>query len=105
MVETIGQMSVSGERSVIRAASVAPAQAVAAPVQTQPQAPAQPAVTVLVRGLRLVRIYGPGRRWNQPRSYGPLADTRFDHHRPPLGTDPDRSVWYASRALLGAIGA
>jgi negative regulator of flagellin synthesis FlgM len=44
MVETIGQMSVSGERSVIRAAAVAPAPAVATPVQTQTPPPAQPAI-------------------------------------------------------------
>ncbi len=44
MVETIGQMSVSGERSVIRAAAVPPAPAVATPVQTQTPPPAQPAI-------------------------------------------------------------
>jgi hypothetical protein len=66
--------------------------------------PAHPAVTVLLRRLRLVRIYGPGHRWNERRRYGPLPDTRFDHHRPPLGTDAERSVWYSSRALLGAVG-
>lgn len=60
-------------------------------------------MVVLSRELRLVRVYGPGRLWNERRSYGPLSDTRFDHHRPPPGIDPDRSVWYASRALLGAV--
>ena len=68
-----------------------------------PALPAKPPVAVLVRRLRLVHIYGPGRRWNERRSFGPLPDTRFDHHRPPPGPDPDRSVWYASRALLGAV--
>lgn len=65
--------------------------------------PAKPSVAVLAPRLRLVRIYGPGRRWNERRSHGPLSDTRFDHHRPPIGVDPVRSVWYASRALVGAV--
>jgi hypothetical protein len=53
--------------------------------------------------VRLVRVYGPGRRWDEHRSYGPLSDTRFDHHRPPAAVDPDRSVWYAARTLVGAV--
>lgn len=65
--------------------------------------PAHPSVAVLPPGLRLIRIYGPRRCWNERRSYGPLPDTRFDHHRPPLAVDPDRSVWYAARALVGAV--
>jgi hypothetical protein len=28
---------------------------------------------------------------------------RFDHQVPPLGLSPDRSVWYASTSLVGAV--
>jgi len=28
---------------------------------------------------------------------------RFDHHLPPLGFHPDRSVWYAATSLIGAV--
>ncbi len=66
--------------------------------------PAQPAVHTLRPGVRLVRFYDGGRGpWHQPRAFGPLSDMRFDHHLPPLGDSPDRSVWYASSSLLGAL--
>lgn len=28
---------------------------------------------------------------------------RFDHHLPPVGVSPDRSVWYAAASLVGAV--
>lgn len=58
-----------------------------------------------MRGTRLVRIYSPGYQWDDRRHRGPRLDARFDHHRPglPLGEDPDRSVWYASLGLRGAV--
>lgn len=28
---------------------------------------------------------------------------RFDHHLPPIGTSPDRSVWYSAASLIGAV--
>ncbi len=66
--------------------------------------PGQPAVHELRPGERLVRFYDPRRgRWQQPRHYGPLADVRFDHHRPPPGSDARRSVWYAATSLVGAL--
>jgi len=37
------------------------------------------------------------------RFYGPLPSLRFDHHLPPAGLSPDRSVWYASTSLVGAV--
>ncbi len=65
--------------------------------------PANPPVRVVAPGLELVRFYrrihGP---WDARRSLGPLSRARFDHHRPPLGNDPERSVWYAARSLIGA---
>ena len=51
-----------------------------------------------------MRFYRAGRGpWSTRRSFGPLPDARFDHHRPPLGEDPERSVWYAGRSLAGAL--
>lgn len=60
-------------------------------------------MAILPRGTRLVRIYAPPRHWNGRRSWGPHPEGRFDHHEPPPGTASDRSVWYASRSLLGAV--
>jgi hypothetical protein len=53
----------------------------------------------------LVRVYDPTRGpWHQRRTFGPLPEGgRFDHHRPPPGDDPERSVWYASTRLVGAV--
>ena len=65
--------------------------------------PSKPQVAVLPRGLRLVRVYGPGRRWNSRRGWGPHPEGRFDHHPPPPGSSPTRSVWYALRSVLGAV--
>ena len=31
------------------------------------------------------------------------SDMRFDHHHPPLDDDAERSVWYASSSLVGAL--
>lgn len=67
--------------------------------------PAGPAVHVLQPGEKLVRFYDPHRgAWWKPRDLGPLPDMRFDHHRPPLGRDRARSVWYAATSLVGALG-
>lgn len=65
--------------------------------------PPKPPVAILPRGTRLVRIYAPPRRWNGRRDWGPHPEARFDHHRPPPGSSSARSVWYASRSLLGAV--
>jgi hypothetical protein len=60
---------------------------------------------VLASGVKLVRIYSPGYHWDDRRHRGPRGDARFDHHRLglPLGEDPNRSVWYASLSLTGAV--
>lgn len=65
--------------------------------------PPKPPVAILPRGTHLVRIYAPPRRWNGRRGWGPHPEGRFDHHRPPAGSSSTRSVWYASRSLLGAV--
>ena len=66
--------------------------------------PASPAEHRLGAGARLVRFYDPTRGpWNAQRTFGPLTDMRFDHHRPPLGSDAAHSVWYASTSLQGAL--
>jgi len=65
--------------------------------------PAGAAVAVLAPGTLVLRVYGPGRRWNQRRHYGPLPAVRFDHHRPPTGIDPERAVWDAARSVVGAV--
>lgn len=65
--------------------------------------PSKPPAAVLPRGLRLVRVYGPGRGWNERRDWGPHPEGRFDHHLPPAGSSSARSVWYASRSILGAV--
>ena len=58
----------------------------------------------LPKDQQLVRFFDPGRgTWKARRTYGPIVDMRFDHHRLPRGIDPDRSVWYASTSLLGAV--
>jgi hypothetical protein len=63
-----------------------------------------PATTTLAVGTKLIRFYDPARgAWDAHRFYGPLSFMRFDHQLPPLGTSPDRSVWYASTALVGAV--
>jgi len=65
--------------------------------------PEKPPVRVIEPEQELVRFYrvahGP---WDRQRFFGPLASARFDHHHPPVGEDPERSVWYAARSLVGA---
>jgi hypothetical protein len=65
--------------------------------------PAKPPIAVLAPGLRLVRVYGPGRRWNAGRDWGPHPEGRFDHQTPPPGSAAGRTVWYASRSVLGGV--
>jgi RES domain len=65
--------------------------------------PTNPPVAVLAPGLRLVRVHGPGRRWNAGRDWGPHPEGRFDHHVPPPGSSSGRTVWYASGSLVGAV--
>lgn len=66
--------------------------------------PARPVVHVLARGTCLVRFYNPTLGpWHARRTFGPLSDVRFDHHRLPLGSDDERAVWYASTSLQGAL--
>ncbi len=68
-----------------------------------PDLPAKPPTARLLPGDRLVRFYRPEHGpWDLRRAYGPLPWARFDHHRLPAGEDPERSVWYAARSLLGA---
>jgi hypothetical protein len=63
-----------------------------------------PAVWTLPNGLKLIRFHDPAwSGWNVHRFYGPRLDMRFDHHLPPLGVSPDRSVWYSSTSLIGAV--
>lgn len=51
-----------------------------------------------------MRFYNPAHGpWDGRRHYGPLPNSRFDHHLPPLGRSPDRSVWYSATSLAGAI--
>ncbi len=58
----------------------------------------------LPRGYRLVRIYDPARgSWETQRFYGPISSGRFDHQPPPTAVHPNRSVWYASNSLRGAV--
>lgn len=65
--------------------------------------PEKPPVRVIEPDQLLVRFYRAVHgAWDSQRFFGPLASTRFDHHRPPVGTDPERSVWYAARSLVGA---
>ncbi len=69
-----------------------------------PELPGSPAVYTLRAGDRLVRFYDPASgAWRARRAFGPLADMRFDHHRPPLGRAAERSVWYAATSLRGAL--
>jgi hypothetical protein len=66
--------------------------------------PPDPPLHELQPGDRLVRFYNPAHGpWHAQRFYGPLAETRFDHHLPPLAVSPDRSVWYAAGSLIGAV--
>ncbi len=66
--------------------------------------PSKPTVVTLRRGLSLVRFYDPSwGGWDAHRFYGPLPDMRFDHHTPPCGIHPTRSVWYAATSLRGAV--
>lgn len=66
--------------------------------------PADPGLHDLAPDVRLVRFYDPSRGpWKAQRFYGPLSSARFDHHPPPPGEHPTRSVWYASRSLRGAV--
>jgi hypothetical protein len=56
-------------------------------------------VVRLGRGTRLARVYFAGRRaatWDRFRSWGPSALGRFDHHLPPPGESPDRSILSAA---------
>ena len=65
---------------------------------------ANPSLLTLRQGLGLVRFYDPSRgNWDAHRFYGPLFDMRFDHHEPPCGVHPVRSVWYAASSLRGAV--
>ncbi len=69
-----------------------------------PVLPARPQLFELKPGSRLVRFYNPAHGpWDERRHYGPLPNSRFDHHLPPLGRSPDRSVWYSATSLVGAI--
>lgn len=69
-----------------------------------PVLPVSPPLHELSPGARLVRIYNPAHGpWHLPRAYGPLPGMRFDHHLPPLGQSAERSVWYASTSLMGAV--
>ncbi|MEE8524501.1 MAG: RES family NAD+ phosphorylase [Thermoanaerobaculia bacterium] len=62
-----------------------------------------PPVRVIQARQQLVRFYRPEHGpWDSQRELGPLSTARFDHHRPPLGSDRERSVWYAARSLVGA---
>lgn len=54
-------------------------------------------------GTPLVRIHDPNHPWNRQRFDGPLPGARFDHHPPPRHISRDRSVWYASASLVGAV--
>lgn len=66
--------------------------------------PDRPEILDLPAGLQLVRFFDPSRGpWNAHRFYGPLPDMRFDHHTPPCGVHPHRSVWYTSASLRGAV--
>lgn len=63
-----------------------------------------PATGTVSVGTKLTRFYDPARGgWHAHRFYGPLSFMRFDHHVPPLGMSPDRSAWYASTSLVGAV--
>lgn len=54
---------------------------------------------VLPAGTLLWRIYFRGRRhptrWDQFRTYGPVATGRFDHHEPPA-RDQQRAIFYGA---------
>lgn len=66
--------------------------------------PTRPRILDLPVGLKLVRFFDPSRgRWAAHRFYGPLPDMRFDHHTPPCGLHPSRSVWYTAASLRGAV--
>ena len=66
--------------------------------------PPRPRLYEIAAGDLLVRFYNPAHGgWNVRRSYGPLPELRFDHHRPPPGSSSDRTVWYAATSLLGAV--
>lgn len=63
-----------------------------------------PATWTLSPDAKLTRFYDPTRGgWDAHRFHGPLPSQRFDHHLPPPGPSPDRSVWYASTSLVGAV--
>jgi hypothetical protein len=65
--------------------------------------PADPPIAVLKPGVRLVRVYGPRRRWHAGRAWGPHPNGRFDHQVPPPGSSSGRTVWYGSHSVLGAV--
>jgi hypothetical protein len=58
-------------------------------------------------GTVLWRVYfagGPfGTSWAAFRSYGPVLNGRFDHHRLPSTYDPDRRVMYAGVRIPGCL--
>jgi hypothetical protein len=69
-----------------------------------PNALPTPATWTLRAVTKLTRFYDPAcGGWDAHRFYGPLPSMRFDHHAPPPGLSPDRSVWYASTSLVGAV--
>lgn len=58
----------------------------------------------LSKGSPLARFYNPGRGpWHTLRYFGPIADQRFDHHKPPKNVHTHEGVWYAGRTLKGAV--
>lgn len=66
--------------------------------------PSRPRLYKVAPGDLLVRFFNPAHgSWNAQRTFGPLPELRFDHHRLPQGSHSDRSVWYAATSLLGAV--
>ncbi len=62
---------------------------------------------VLTQGTILWRVYRTDGRhatsWNAFRAFGPVADSRFDHHPLPSGESADRAILYAGNEIATCL--
>lgn len=76
----------------------------ALPEPGEVELPEEPPEFELAIGRPVVRIFNPAwGGWDQQRFFGPVENTRFDHHPPPPRMHETFSVWYAASSLRGAV--